>query len=116
MSERMHIGVACLCMKSAVIQQGGNVSQGRNFFGVCRPYEKDVIMSFARHYQTNESLPQELYNKLKAARDYRCEILLHRKLPCTHVADSQAAVTHCSAVLAMTWKKKLAKEAMEFEI
>lgn len=71
-------------MNSAVIQQGGNVSQGIWFLGVCRPYEKDVIMSFARHYQTNESLPQELYNKLKAARNYRCEILLHRKLPCTH--------------------------------
>ena len=38
----------------------------------CRPYTRNVCFSFARHYQTNESMPEALYAKLLAARNYRC--------------------------------------------
>ncbi len=46
----------------------------------CRPYEKEVLLSFAKHYQTNESMPEELYNKVQAARNYRCVLSLKASL------------------------------------
>ena len=37
----------------------------------CRPYEREVIFSIGKHYKTNETLPEELYEKIAAARNYR---------------------------------------------
>ena len=45
----------------------------------CRPYEREVIFSIARHYKTNETLPEELYQKIAATRNYRYD----RKSPLT---------------------------------
>jgi len=47
-----------------------------------RPYEREVIFSIGRHYKTNETLPEELYKKIAATRNYRYD----RKSPlrCRH--------------------------------
>ena len=37
----------------------------------CRPYEREVAFSIGRHYLTNETLPEELYQKIIATRNYR---------------------------------------------
>ena len=37
----------------------------------CRPYEREVVFSIGKHYKTNETLPEELYQKIAAARNYR---------------------------------------------
>ncbi|CAK0786373.1 hypothetical protein CVIRNUC_009586 [Coccomyxa viridis] len=34
-------------------------------------YHRDTLNSFARHYESNEALPEDLYQKLVAARTYR---------------------------------------------
>ncbi|KAF7129079.1 hypothetical protein RHSIM_Rhsim10G0079900 [Rhododendron simsii] len=34
-------------------------------------YHRDTLMGIAKHYETGESLPEEIYNKLLAARTYR---------------------------------------------
>ena len=34
-------------------------------------YNRDTLNSFARHYETGEPLPEDLYQKLVAARTYR---------------------------------------------
>ena len=34
-------------------------------------YDRDTLNSFARHYETCEPLPEDLYKKLVAARTYR---------------------------------------------
>ena len=34
-------------------------------------YHRDTLNSFARHYESNEPLPEDLYQKLVAARTYR---------------------------------------------
>ena len=37
----------------------------------CRPYEREVAFAIGKHYQTNESLPEDLYQKISASRNYR---------------------------------------------
>lgn len=34
-------------------------------------FYRDTLMGIAKHYETGESLPEEIYNKLLAARTYR---------------------------------------------
>lgn len=34
-------------------------------------YDRKTLFGFARHYQTGEALPEELYQRLLAARTYR---------------------------------------------
>ena len=38
-------------------------------------YNRATLNSFARHYETGEAMPEELYKKLVAARTYRCAAL-----------------------------------------
>ena len=38
-------------------------------------YNRDTLNSFARHYETGEPLPEDLYQKLVAARTYRYRTL-----------------------------------------
>ena len=35
-------------------------------------YDRKTLNSFARHYESGEPLPEELYQRLLAARTYRC--------------------------------------------
>lgn len=40
-------------------------------------YNRATLNTFARHYETNEPLPEELYKKLVAARTFRSAPLCH---------------------------------------
>ncbi|CAL5226728.1 g9581 [Coccomyxa viridis] len=43
-------------------------------------YNRDTLNSFARHYETGEPLPEDLYQKLVAARTYRSGSMMLRQL------------------------------------
>ena len=43
-------------------------------------YDKDTLYSFAKHYVTNEPLPEELFHKLKAAKNFQAGLLMLRQL------------------------------------
>ena len=43
-------------------------------------YERGTLYSFARHYETGEPLPEELYQKLKAAKNYRAASMTLRQV------------------------------------
>jgi oligopeptidase A len=43
-------------------------------------YDKPTIDGFAKHYLTNEPLPQELFNKVKAAKNFQAGLFLIRQL------------------------------------
>lgn len=38
----------------------------------CRCYHRPTLDSFARHFETGEALPEDLYQKLVAAKNFRC--------------------------------------------
>lgn len=43
-------------------------------------YDRRTLYSFARHYETGEPLPEELYTRLKAAKSYRSGTMMLRQL------------------------------------
>lgn len=43
-------------------------------------YERQCLFSFARHHETGEPLPEELYQKLVAARTYRAGSMMMRQV------------------------------------
>ncbi|XP_078430635.1 putative cytosolic oligopeptidase A [Wolffia australiana] len=43
-------------------------------------YQRDTLMSIAKHYETGESLPEEVYQKLLAARTFRAGSLSLRQI------------------------------------
>ncbi|KAG9129770.1 hypothetical protein Leryth_015466 [Lithospermum erythrorhizon] len=45
-------------------------------------YHRDTLMSIAKHYETGECLPEDIYKKLLAARTFRAGSLSLRQLPC----------------------------------
>jgi oligopeptidase A len=43
-------------------------------------YDRPTLFSFARHFQTNEPLPEEFYLKMKRAKDYQAGMQMIRQL------------------------------------
>merc|ERR1711924_407002 len=43
-------------------------------------YHKTTLMSFAKHYKTGETLPDDLYDKLVEAKNYRSGTMMLRQL------------------------------------
>ncbi|KAG2500627.1 hypothetical protein HYH03_001394 [Edaphochlamys debaryana] len=43
-------------------------------------YDRDTLYSFAKHYESGEPLPEELYARLKAAKNYRSGTMMLRQL------------------------------------
>ncbi|KAG2436620.1 hypothetical protein HYH02_011555 [Chlamydomonas schloesseri] len=43
-------------------------------------YDRATLYSFAKHYETGEPLPEELYSRLKAAKNYRSGTMMLRQL------------------------------------
>jgi oligopeptidase A len=48
-------------------------------------YHRDTLMGIAKHYETGESLPEEVFQKLLAARTFRAGTLSLRQLRCAPV-------------------------------
>ena len=52
-------------------------------------YERKTLFSFAKHHETGEPLPEDLYQKLCAARTFRAGSMMMRQVaatpPCMHV-------------------------------
>jgi Zn-dependent oligopeptidase len=45
-------------------------------------YDKPTLYSFARHYQTGEALPEDMFDKIKAARTFRSGTDTLRQVRC----------------------------------
>ena len=43
-------------------------------------YERKTLFSFAKHHETGEPLPEELYQKLCAARTFRAGSMMMRQV------------------------------------
>ena len=43
-------------------------------------YDKETLYSFAKHYETNEPLPIELFEKIKAAKNFQAGLQMIRQL------------------------------------
>lgn len=46
----------------------------------CR--ERQCLFSFAKHHETGEPLPEDLYEKLKAAHTFRCRLTTSQRQCC----------------------------------
>jgi Peptidase family M3 len=47
-------------------------------------YERKTLFSFAKHHETGEPLPEELYQKLCAARTFRAGSMMMRQVQLGH--------------------------------
>ncbi|CAH1453397.1 unnamed protein product [Lactuca virosa] len=52
----------------------------------------DTLMSIAKHYETGETLPEEIYQKLLAAGTFRAGTLSLRQLTWSFIASSFAVL------------------------
>jgi oligopeptidase A len=43
-------------------------------------YDRSTLYSFAKHFRSGEALPEELYRRLKAARNYRSGSMMLRQI------------------------------------
>ena len=59
-----------------------NATQPSRLLTQFRPYDKPTLKSFAKHYVTGETLPDDMYNRLVAAKNFRSASSVLR-----HVSD-----------------------------
>jgi Zn-dependent oligopeptidase len=58
-------------------------------------YDKPTLYSFAKHYQTGEPLPTDMFERLKAAKTFRSATQMLRQV-------SVCGTTRCTAVHSST--------------
>jgi len=60
-------------------------------------YDKDTFNSFARHWQTNQTVPPELFERIKASRTYRKGESLNKQWVMSDRSDPTALHTDHTA-------------------
>ena len=65
-------------------------------------YNQDTLNSFARHYESNEPLPEDLYQKLVAARTYRLALRFAVAVACSMSFSLLALIWHAGASFTCT--------------
>merc|ERR1712216_992007 len=74
-------------------------------------YHKTTLMSFAKHYKTGETLPDDLYDKLVAAKNYRSGTMMLRQLHFSVTdLDLHATFTHGQGESIYDREKKIAEK------
>jgi Peptidase family M3 len=63
-------------------------------------YERKTLFSFAKHHETGEPLPEDLYQKLCAARTFRAGSMMMRQVRPVTVRRAAVVRGHLAAVAA----------------
>lgn len=66
-------------------------------------YGRDTLMSIAKHYETGESLPEDIYKKLLAARTFRAGSLSLRQVSVCVFFSPVALIMHGKILLVSIW-------------